>query len=246
MGRFETAAEFYKFREPYPARFFEEVAAKLGLSKRTRLLDVGCGPGTLAIGFSPFVGSATAIDIEPEMLRIAHEAAVGSEIKFVQTSVEDLQAKPGSFDFVTVGRALHWLSRERTLPVLEHVVAAGGAIAICGTTNTDAACNRWSASFREVRQLWSRDYEESKYRPDLDDWFSPSRFRRSSQVAVCEHYRLSVEDLVGRGLSFSVTSPSVLGDQRSEFESDIRKAIQPFMVDGWVEEEVSGIATIFE
>jgi ubiquinone/menaquinone biosynthesis C-methylase UbiE len=32
------------------------------------LLDVGCGPGMLAIGFAPFVGGGTGLDPEPGMI----------------------------------------------------------------------------------------------------------------------------------------------------------------------------------
>lgn len=50
MGRFEAPVEFYRYREPYPAAFFEQVAGRLALDRTTRLLDVGCGPGNLALG----------------------------------------------------------------------------------------------------------------------------------------------------------------------------------------------------
>ena len=247
MGRFETSAEFYRHREPYPQVFFEEVAARLPLTRRTRMLDVGCGPGNLAIGFAPFVGTCTAIDREPEMLRMAHliAAEASADITFVETGIEHLSCETGAFDFVTIGRALHWLPREATLAVLERAIAPGGCIAICGSTATDATVNAWATKFREVRRAWSPDPDESRYKVDLDHWFEPSRFRRKNEIAVEHRQCITISDLISRALSFSSSSPGLLGERRPQFEAAIEKAIEPFAVNGLLEEEVVAKATIF-
>lgn len=53
MGRFASAVDFYsRYREPYPPKFFKNVAELIGLRGNEALLDIGCGPGLLAIGFS--------------------------------------------------------------------------------------------------------------------------------------------------------------------------------------------------
>ena len=100
MGRFETVVDFYRYREPYPPEFFAAVAARVGLTHRTRVLDVGCGPGNLAIGFAPLTGSCTAIDVEPEMLRVARAAAAEAkvEITFIEKAIEDLDFADNSFN----------------------------------------------------------------------------------------------------------------------------------------------------
>jgi SAM-dependent methyltransferase len=76
MGRFASTVEFYaRYREPYPPEFFQKVAEQIGLRGDETLLDVGCGPGMLAIGFAPFVGSCTGLDPEPLMIAAARSAA---------------------------------------------------------------------------------------------------------------------------------------------------------------------------
>ena len=50
MGRFATTAELYEqYRPPYPAEFFQAVAQKLALSRQHALIDLGTGPGLLAL-----------------------------------------------------------------------------------------------------------------------------------------------------------------------------------------------------
>ncbi len=54
MGRFASTVELYEhFRPPYPVEFFRTVAQKLNLSKQHALIDLGTGPGLLALGFAP-------------------------------------------------------------------------------------------------------------------------------------------------------------------------------------------------
>ena len=220
------------------------MASRLGLTRQTNMLDVGCGPGNLAVGFAPFVGTCRAIDLEPEMLRIARATAAEANvsIQFEQMAVEELEAKDGAFDFVTIGRALHWLAHEATLAVFEQAIAAGGRIAICGSVTTDAP---WVTRFREVRRAWSSDPDETRYRPDLDQWFQASRFRRLDEISVRSQTHVTVDQLIGRALSFSITSPAVLGERRAEFESELRAALQEFVVDGLIKEAVVAKAAVF-
>jgi SAM-dependent methyltransferase len=247
MGRFETSAEFYRHREPYPPAFFHAIAAQLALTQRARMLDVGCGPGNVAIGFAPFVGACTAVDHEQEMLRMAlmNAAEANADIKFVETGIEDLNYGAGCFDFVTIGRALHWLPRETTLAVLERVIAPGGHIAICGSTVTDAPINSWAAAFSQARREWAPDPNEARYKVDIDQWFEPSRFRKMEDVAIAHRQRITISDLISRALSFSTSSPAILGERRPQFEAAVREALEPFATDGALEEEAVAKAAIF-
>jgi SAM-dependent methyltransferase len=247
MGRFESTVDFYRYREPYPPAFFETVAARLALTRQTRLLDVGCGPGSLAIGFAPYVGAWTAIDPEGAMLRTARLAAAeaNADIAFVETKIEDLECPAGSFDFVTIGRALHWFSSGPALAVLERVISHGGRIAICGSANTDSSMNAWATKFKEVRSVWALDYDESRYKPDPVQWFAASRFRMVDEIRIEHRHRISVPELIRRAISFSITSPAILGDRRPQYEAEIAAAVAPFAKAGSVEEELAVTATIF-
>lgn len=56
--RFRTAAAHDRRRRvPYPPVLIRRVAAAVGLGDGHRVLDLGCGPGQLAIGFGYFAGA---------------------------------------------------------------------------------------------------------------------------------------------------------------------------------------------
>ena len=70
--RFQSAAPHYLTGRPYYApALIDRVAELCGLGGADRVLDLGCGPGQLAVAFAAHAGSVLAIDPEPEMLRIA-------------------------------------------------------------------------------------------------------------------------------------------------------------------------------
>lgn len=197
--------------------------------------------------FAPFVGTSTAIDPEPGMLRAAKAAAAAADlgITFIETTIEELDCFGDSFDFVTIGRALHWLNRDVALPVLERVIARGGRIAVCGSPTSDAPINTWIAKYKEVRKAWASEPDESRYHIDMDEWFAPSRFRRIDDIAVEHHHKITIPELVRRALSFSTTSPAVVGPRRPQFEAEVTAAIEPFAQDGILDEEVIAKATVF-
>ena len=89
--------EFYaRYREPYSLEFFARVAEQIGLHGTETLLDVGCGPGLLAIGFAPYVEHCTSgIDPEAAMVAAAKSAAAeaGVALRLTQGRIEEFSAE---------------------------------------------------------------------------------------------------------------------------------------------------------
>ena len=115
MGRFASTVAYYESaRPPYGAAFFEAIGLELGLDRSQRLLDVGAGPGVLAIGFAPCCRDVVGVDPESGMIEAARAAAkrAGVTARFVEGRFEDVAAKLGAFDIVGIGRAIHWLDPE--------------------------------------------------------------------------------------------------------------------------------------
>lgn len=252
MGRFDSTAPFYaRYREPYPPSFFREVARREELDGRQRLIDIGCGPGSLAVGFAPFARSCLGVDVETEMLEAARvEAArAGVHVDLIQARIEDLPADIGVFQAVTIGRALHWFDRDDALVALDRIVAEDGWIAICGTKGYSAAGQSeagqgWTGKFHDIRRAWSSNPDETCYHINYEEWFRGSRFRKVEDVEVTETHRVTVPDLIGRALSMSTTSPEVLGDRRPAFEAAMRQALEPLSTGGFFEERITAVAMI--
>jgi ubiquinone/menaquinone biosynthesis C-methylase UbiE len=98
MGRFATTVPLYeKLRPPYPAKFFRNVAQRLHLEKEHALIDLGTGPGLLALGFAPYVGRIVDVDPEPTMLAATKKAAddASKAITLIESKAEVLPSDVG-------------------------------------------------------------------------------------------------------------------------------------------------------
>jgi len=247
MGRFASTVEFYaRLREPYLPKFFAAIAEKIQLRGHEHLLDVGCGPGLLAIGFAPFVGTVTALDPEPAMIAAAQNTAAqaGAAVSLHLGKLEEFDSSE-KYDVVVLGRSLHWLEREAALRVLGRIVSESGHILTCGAFNGKSPLSPWVKPYEDVRRSWADDPEQKRYRIDEREWFAGSGFHYASDVSVRGEQDVTIDDLIGRALSKSNTSPDVVAERRGEFEEQLREALRPFAAGGILHEQILNRATIF-
>src|SRR5579872_904422 len=78
--RFRSTVPYYaRFRLAYPDSLIPRVIDLAALRPGDRVMDLGCGPGLLAIAFAKAGMKVVAVDPEPEMLAAAR--ATASEAK---------------------------------------------------------------------------------------------------------------------------------------------------------------------
>jgi len=247
MGRFETAAPTYALhREPYPPEFFAAVAEALELKGREALIDLGTGPGVLALGFAPYVGRILGVDPEPAMLGEARRAAANAKIRFpvIEGRAEDVAAELGPFDLITIGRALHWMDRDATLGAFDRILAPTGRILICGSSTVPGEANPWREAFDAVMRAWG-DGREGSHRNLYEHWFDGSRFARTADIRVAHVQPITPEALVERALTRSTSSRAVLGPRVDAFQADLLAALAPFFPESIGQEVVEAKAAVF-
>jgi ubiquinone/menaquinone biosynthesis C-methylase UbiE len=235
--RFRTAAAFYAVGRPaYPPAFVAEVAEAAGLSRSHRILDLGTGPGVLALAFAPYVASVLALDPEPEMLRLARLAVAeaGAAVEVREGSSESLGPELGAFRAVTMGRSFHWMDRMESLRRLDQIIEPGGSILLFNDELADVPENAALRAWREVVERYSADDQVRMQRksPEWQDHESVLRVSPFSAVERRKHLHrtlTSLKTLLFRALSMSATSEERLGTERTEaMQSEIRAALEPF------------------
>ena len=151
--RFRSAAQYYLLgRPPYSSLLIRRVVQLCALNSFHRILDLGTGPGLLAMAFAPSVGEVTALDPEPEMLEIGKKNASSGhfKIKFVQGSSYDLGPQFGRFQAVTIGRAFHWMDRSATLHLLDAMIESDGAVVLFNDSHPEVPENSWHSSYEKL------------------------------------------------------------------------------------------------
>jgi ubiquinone/menaquinone biosynthesis C-methylase UbiE len=253
MGRFASTAQLYEqLRPPYPPAFFRDVAEKLKLSEQHALIDLGTGPGLLALGFASYVGHITGVDPEPAMLAAAHEAAMrtGVDFKLIEGKTETLAPDIGSFDVITIGRALHWMDRDGALAAFERLLARDGAILVCASFAAKDGRNSWLDAYNATRRAWSpeRLWAEAgsgeRTHRDLAVFFHDSPFHLVEAIRTETSHEISVRDLARRVLTFSSSSPDALGDRVGAMLADVEQQLMPFSHGGIVTEALLSVAQV--
>src|SRR5262249_38580810 len=213
-GRFHTTAGHYlRGRPPYAPALIRRVVQLCGVGAASRVLDLGCGPGPLALAFAPLVGEVVGVDPEPEMLRVAREEAAraGLRIELREGSSRELGADPGTFGLVVIGRAFHWMDRQETLLRLDRIVEPRGAVALFGDDQPKVPDNHWGETFGRLIDRYAEG-DAARAARRAPGWLSHeavllgSPFAHLERISVIERRTTPVERLVDRALSLSSVS----------------------------------------
>jgi ubiquinone/menaquinone biosynthesis C-methylase UbiE len=103
--------------------------------RRGRVLDVGCGPGLLALELSKHFNSVTAIDISEPMLAIARRRRAASNVEYRQADANRL-ALDETFDAIVSHTTFHHLENiPEVLSRLKAALAPGGRLILVDLVN---------------------------------------------------------------------------------------------------------------
>jgi SAM-dependent methyltransferase len=249
--RFTAAAKHYLAGRPaYAKGLISWVVKELRLGAKDAVMDLGCGPGTLAMLFAPFVRSVLAVDPSAEMLEVARHAANGAgNVLFKFGSSFDLSPDLGTFKLVTIGRAFHWMDRPDTLQRLDAMVEREGAVALFSDSHPRHRDNVWVEPFQHLIDGHAagdvqRERRRSADWPSDEEVLLASRFARLERVSVIEKRSLPAEYLVERALSISAINEANLGGKMQHLIDDIQELSSRFSLGGVVSEVIETSALI--
>ena len=236
-------------RPSYSSLLIRRVVELCALNATHKILDLGSGPGQLAVAFAPFVREVTALDPEPEMLEIARKnASTGHfNIKFVQGSSYDLGPQLGRFQAVTIGRAFHWMDRAATLNLLDAMIELDGVVVLFNDSHPEVPENSWHSAYKKVIEHYAEgDIERQKRRspewPKHEAVLLASPFQ--GRISIIERRLTAVERFTDRALSLSSTSRERLGAKADELANEVRELMAGFALEGAVAEIVESAALI--
>jgi ubiquinone/menaquinone biosynthesis C-methylase UbiE len=242
---FDGAAVHYnRYRHGYGDDVVGHLARELALDRRSRVLDLGCGPGTLAIPLSRFAGAIVAVDPNDDMLAEGARHAPAN-VQWVKGDSARLKELPlGRVDHTVMGRSFHWMDRVRVLADLDTMLPPSGAVALVGPTR-DPAEPPWEPAAQAVRQSfgleWRANNGESFQQSGRHhiDVLAESAFGRLSTASFRRTAQRDTEAVIGLQLSYSYSTPARLGDRLPAFVEALGDALAQANPSGVWEEEVA-------
>jgi SAM-dependent methyltransferase len=219
---FHSTAWYYaQFRPGYPHEQIDRLAAAARLGPESRVLDIACGTGLIAIPLASRAGEVVAVDPEPEMLAMLRIAAPGN-VTAVEARGDDIDESWGAFDLVTIGRALHWLGGPE---YLDGLVPLTRQVALLGDRIADSEAH--SIVLDVAQQIAGERPQAPAWRVRYDDALAASPFSDVVDLSVDTLRTWTQDDLVGWAFSTSFASPDRLGERREEFERALRARLAP-------------------
>ncbi|RVU27883.1 class I SAM-dependent methyltransferase [Streptomyces antnestii] len=241
-----TSPYYRRGRLPYAAGLADELAGMLELDGRGRLVDVGCGPGTLALSLAHLFGEVVGVDPDEGMIAEAtREAAaqgVSGKTRWVRARAEQLPSDLGTFDIATFGQSFHWMDRELVAATTRDMLRPGGALVHITDLSTatptaaglqypgvpgaavDALVKRYLGPVRRAGQgvlpHGTPGGEAEVYR--RAGFFGPEH----RVVPAGQALERTVDDVVAGVFSRSFSAPHLFGARRGAFEVDLRRLLR--------------------
>jgi SAM-dependent methyltransferase len=256
-----SAAFYPRGRLPYPAELAEGVRTLLGLDGRGRLLDVGCGPGSLTLLLAGLFEQAVGIDADPDMLARAEveaRAAGIDSVRWQRLRAEELPAGLGLFRAVTFAQSFHWVDRPLVAGLVRRMLLPGGAFVLVGATTHEgvpgedqlphprppraeiaALVTSYLGSVRRA----GRGSLPAGTPSGEDEVLRAAGFGPPNQFEVAGRVvERTADEVVASVFSLSSSTPHLFADRLPAFEQDLRGILCRAAPDGLFSERTGSIA----
>ncbi len=239
---FRGSATYYEQgRLAYAPGYTEQLAKILALDGSGRLLDVGCGPGTVVLPFAEHFHQAVGVDPDPDMLVAAERRArtLGvRNVRWAEARAEDLPGDLGRFQVILFAQSFHWTEREQVAATARDMLEPGGWLVLLSdlkTPRTEPAELPYPPPpYERITEL-TRQYLGTVRRAGqgllingtpsgegailTDAGFEDLRRLVVPSGAVVAR---ATDDIVAWAFSRSDMAPHLFGDRLQEFERDLR------------------------
>lgn len=121
-----TSQDYAKYRDIYPAEFYEKIAALRLCTAGQRVLDLGTGTGVLPRNMQKYGAKWTGTDISENQIEQARRLSEGMDIDYLASPAEKLSFPDGSFDVVTACQCFWYFDHEKLAPMLSRMLKPGG------------------------------------------------------------------------------------------------------------------------
>ena len=251
---FAGTSRFYtRYRPGYPKKVIQTILESFKLNDKSRVIDLGCGTGQIAIMLAPYIGEVIAIDPQEEMLQEGQKLDSVkrlSNITWVEGESADILSlvnKQEDIPLTIIARAFHWMDREQTLKDLYRLTKPGGGIAVVVDNGPlDGPELPWKRVIKETVKIWLGEERKAGTTgtythptKSFEEFLEESEFENFKTVSIKSERTWSIDRIVGYVYSASYVSIPVLGDKKELFEADLRKRLTELNPTGRFRERVN-------
>jgi SAM-dependent methyltransferase len=106
------AVDYDKFRPGYPASLIRGIQQYTHLTSSSKILEIGCGPGTATKSFAPIGCQIHCLEPVPDLCKLAETKLQSqSNITIENVSFEEWELKDNKYDFILAASSYHLIER---------------------------------------------------------------------------------------------------------------------------------------
>ena len=209
-----------------------------GVAGRIKVLDVGCGPGSLTEELARRVGeeNVAAIDPAPQFAAACQERHPGADVR--QGVAEELPWPDGSFDVTLASLVVAFMKdADQGVREMARVTRPGGTVAACMWDIPSGRMTMLSTFWKAARSL-DPGVQSEVHRPGVTEGDLGDRFRRAGLENVVEgelEARVDYEDFddYWEPFTFSVgPAGEHLASLSADRQAQLREACRAALPDG--------------
>ena len=223
-------ARCYAARPPYAPALYEFLLEQI--PARARALDLGCGPGKIAIQLADHIDEVVALDPSAAMIEAGQAADGGRHANIVwATQAAETYESADTFDLVTAGTSVHWFEHEMLFPKLADwtrtfaiVTGDAPAPAPCGDDAWLAFAKHWIARVGGAYDPAASTAQGNRH----EAWMDIAGRQRFAFA-----FQQSIEDFIMCQHSRATWARHVMGDAlAAQFDSELDALMRPCAQDG--------------
>jgi SAM-dependent methyltransferase len=223
-------ARCYAARPPYAPKLYDFLLQQV--PGRRRALDLGCGPGKIAMVLADRFAEVVALDPSAAMIEAGRAADAGRHggIQWTQETAEAYRSDTG-FDLVTAGTSIHWLDHSVVFPKLADWTTTVAVITGDEPAPTPCGDEAWTAFLaRWIGRVGGRyDPRGASAEANRHEAWMDIAGRKTFPFIV----RQSVADFITAQHSRATWSRKVMGEAlAAEFDRELDALMRPFATDG--------------
>jgi SAM-dependent methyltransferase len=259
-----SALHYAAGRMPYPPDLADALRGELGLDGRGRLLDVGCGPGSLTLLLAPLFEAAVGVDADRDMIAEASRRAGevnATNVQWRHARAEELPAHLGVFRTATFAQSFHWMDRVPVARRVRDMLGPDGA-----WVHVDATTHRGVPGedpLPHPRPPWDRIDElvarhlgpvrragqgvlPNGTRSGEEEIMREAGFTGPARVEVGGDriVERGIDDVISAVFSLSSSAPHLFAAELPAFEADLRRLLMQTSDSGRFCERTRAVAVV--
>jgi SAM-dependent methyltransferase len=259
------SARYYPVgRLPYPPEVAGALQSELALNGTGRLLDLGCGPGSLTLVLADLFEEVVGVDADAGMIeeagRQARRLGYGS-VRWICMRAEALPDGLGTFQVVTLAQSFHWMDQPQVAAILFDMLDSGGAAVHVGaythrgvigggdlpgpTPPRGRIADLVGSYLGPVRRA-GKGVLPTGTKSGEDRAFEAAGFLGPRRVTVGggQVFNRTEDEVVASVYSLSSAAPHLFADRLDDFDRDLRALLQEESPSGefWERTEEIGLS----